>query len=238
VHRVRTGPVIGLIIQVLVLACLAATVGLDSFGWLGGLTYGAVVCATLDAGLQRASRRALAPADWVTITRAGLAGGVVAIVVDSFGREPSVVALVAVASVALALDWVDGQVARRTGTASDLGARFDMEIDAALLLILSVYVANQFGAWVLVLGTMRYAFVAAMWVLPWMRATLPPRYWRKVVAASQGIVLVVAASGVPPRPLALAALLGAVALVVESFGRDVLWLWQRRPALVTVRSRT
>ena len=41
-------------------------------------------------------------------------------------------------SVALALDGVDGQVARRTRTVSALGARFDMEVDAFLVLVLSV----------------------------------------------------------------------------------------------------
>ena len=43
--------------------------------------------------------------------------------------------------VALALDWVDGQVARRTGTCSAFGARFDMETDAFLILVLSAYAA-------------------------------------------------------------------------------------------------
>jgi hypothetical protein len=61
-----------------------------------------------------------------------------------------------------------------------------------------------------------------------MRATLPPRYWRKVVAAVQGVALVVAAAGVLPEPVTLFALLLAAALLLESFGRDVLWLWQRR----------
>ena len=42
---------------------------------------------------------------------------------------------------------------------------------------------------------LRYAFVAAGWVLPWMAATLPPRYWRKVVTAVAGIGLTIAASG-------------------------------------------
>ncbi len=41
-------------------------------------------------------------------------------------------ALVALASAALVLDAVDGQVARRTGTATALGARFDGEVDAFL----------------------------------------------------------------------------------------------------------
>ena len=35
------------------------------------------------------------------------------------------------------LDLVDGWVARRTGTASPFGARFDLETDAALILVLS-----------------------------------------------------------------------------------------------------
>ena len=73
-----------------------------------------------------------------------------------------------------------------------------MEVDAFLILVLSVYVARSSGAWVLAIGAMRYAFVAAGWVLPWMRGQLPPRYWRKVVAAIQGIVLVVAAPAAAP----------------------------------------
>ena len=96
--------------------------------------------------------------------------------------------LVTLAVVALALDAVDGWVARRTGTASPLGARFDGEVDAFLILVLSVYVARSAGAWVLAIGAARYAFLAAGWLLPWMREPLPPRYWRKVVAATQGIV--------------------------------------------------
>ena len=71
---------------------------------------------------------------------------------------------------ALALDAVDGWVARRTGTVSALGARFDMEVDAFLILVLSGYVAPTLGGWVLAIGLMRYAFVAAGWVLPWLRA--------------------------------------------------------------------
>ncbi len=42
----------------------------------------------------------------------------------------------ALAVPALILDGVDGWVARRTGTANDAGARLDMEVDAALILVL------------------------------------------------------------------------------------------------------
>jgi phosphatidylglycerophosphate synthase len=238
VPTVRSGPVIGLIAQIVLLVGLAGTAGLSVAGWLAGIVYGAIVCAALTWGLRQPStgRTVLGPADWVTLTRATLAGGVTALTVDSLDRPTPVEVLVTLTVVALLLDGVDGQVARRTGTASEFGARFDMEVDASLLLVLSVYVARPIGGWVLAIGAMRYAFVVATWVLPWMRQSLPWRYWRKVVAATQGIVLVFAAAGVLPRSLTVAALAASLALLIESFGRDVGWLWQHRlvrPATAT-----
>lgn len=199
---------IGLAGQVLVLAGLAATVGLGPAGWLAGLGHG-VVLAVLLRGVR------LGPADRVTLARACLVGGVTALAVGSGGPP-----LVALAAVALVLDRVDGEVARRTGTASPLGARFDLEVDAFLLLVLSATV----GGWAIAIGAMRYAYVAAGRVLPWLPGPLPPRYWRKVVAAIQGIALVVVLAGLLPA-LALA---GPLALLVESFGRDVRWRWRHR----------
>ena len=225
---VRTGPVVGLAGQLAVLAALAATAGLGPAGWLAGVGYG---LATL-AALRRAR---LGPADRVTLTRATLVGGVTAVVADSVTRPVPVAVLAVLAAVALSLDAVDGWVARRTGTVSTLGARFDMEVDAVLLLVLSGFVARPLGAWVLGIGLMRYGFAAAGWLAPWLRAQLPPRYWRKVVAATQGVVLVVAASGLPPRPVAAILLALALALLVESFGRDVGWLWRHRGHQCAVR---
>ncbi len=227
-QTVRTGPAIGILAQFVLLAGLGGTVGLGGAGWLAGLAYGAALCGLLTWGMHRSGARRLGPADRVTLTRAVLVGGVAALAADSFDRPVPVRLLVLLTIVALVLDGVDGQVARRTGTVSALGARFDMEVDAALLLVLSLHAAHQAGAWVLAIGLMRYAFVVATWSLPWMRATLPPRYWRKVVAATQGVVLVSASAGILPLPLVVAALTVALALLLESFGRDVLWLWARR----------
>jgi hypothetical protein len=85
---------------------------------------------------------------------------------------------------------------------------------------------------------MRYLFVAAMWALPWMRTTLPYRYWRKVVAASQGVALVAGSTGFLPRVILVGVLAGALVLLAESFGRDVAWLWLRlEPVRVPVLSR-
>jgi len=234
VPTLRTGPVAGLMFQVALLAGFAGTVGLGRAGWLAGIAYGAVTCIALTWGLRWPGAGELGPADRVTLTRATLVGGVAALAVDSFDRPAPVAVLVTLAIIALVLDAVDGKVARRTGTASALGARFDMEVDASLLLVLSVSAARPIGAWTLAIGAMRYAFVVATWVLPWMRGSLPPRYWRKVVAATQGVVLVAATADVLPRPLMAAAVAASLALLIESFGRDVVWLWQHRVVQPTI----
>lgn len=225
---VRTGPVVGLLVQVGVLAVLARTVGLGAPGWVAGLAYGLVLCALLSRGMSRSGAEALSPADRVTLSRAILVGGVTALAADSFGRSAPVTLMVVLTSVALALDAVDGWTARRTGTTSELGARFDMEIDSFLVLVLCLHVAPSVGGWVLAIGAMRYVFVAASWVLGWMRGSLPPRYWRKVVAAVQGVVLTVAMGDALPGPLTTVVLVASLALLVESFGRDVAWLWTTR----------
>jgi phosphatidylglycerophosphate synthase len=219
----------GLAGQVLLLAAMAVTVGLGPAGWIAGLTSAALVDATLAHGLIRNPAARLGPAGWVTLARATLALGVAALTADSFVRGIPVVLYLALATAALALDYVDGEVARRTGTVSELGARLDGEVDAFLILALSVYVAPIAGDWVLAIGLARYAFGAAGWPLRWMRAELPRRDWRKTVAATQGVVLAVAAAHVLPFTLVLAALLTALAMLAESFGRDVLWLWRHRP---------
>jgi phosphatidylglycerophosphate synthase len=227
VLTVQSGPAAGAIAQVTLLAALGTTVGLSRSGWAVGLACGVLTNTGVARGLARQAR-ALGPADLVTLTRVTLAGGVAALVADAFFREPAVEPLLALTVAALMLDAVDGWVARRTRSASTFGARFDGEADAFLILVLSVYVARSAGGWVLAIGAARYVFLVAGWGMPWMRAQLPPRYWRKVVAATQGIVLTVVAADVVPHPLAYAALGAALALLAESFGRDILWLWRHR----------
>ena len=165
------------------------------------------------------------PANIVTFVRAVMSCVVAGLVLSSFAGPDHVDLLVAITTVALVLDWVDGQVARRTHTESAFGARFDMEVDAFLILVLSCFAAPIVGAWVLAIGGARYAYGAAGWVIPWLRRPLPSRYWRKVVAAIQGIVLTVAASQLLPTLVIDPALGVALALLAESFGRDVWWQW-------------
>lgn len=218
----------GTVAQFMLLAVLCEAVGLGPAGWLTGAAFAAATWAALTHALRTTWIPSFGPANRVTLARATLVGGVTALVADSFGGRAPVGVLIGLATVALILDAVDGQVARRTGTATPLGARFDMEVDAFLILALSVYVAMPLGTWVLAIGAMRYAYVAASWMLPWLRAPLPPRTARKAVAALQGIVLVIAATGILPQAAARAAVAVALTLLVWSFGRDIAWLWRAK----------
>jgi phosphatidylglycerophosphate synthase len=224
----QLGPLAGLIAVLLTLAVLARTVGIGGAGWLVGLVSGLTLNVTLGRALWRDPAAKLSWASWITLIRATLAVGVAALTAASFERAVAVATLVTLASIALALDFVDGWIARRTATQSALGAQFDGEVDAFLILVLSVEVAPIAGSWVLAIGLARYAFLAAGWRLPWMRAPLPPRDWRKTVTASQGVALVIAASGLPPSGWSRVLLAVALAMLVESFGRDVWWLWRHR----------
>ncbi|HET8558023.1 MAG TPA: CDP-alcohol phosphatidyltransferase family protein [Gaiellaceae bacterium] len=224
----QLGPLAGLAGTVLVLAVLARTVGIGGAGWLVGLACGSTLNVALSRALWRDASARLGWASWVTLTRATLAVGVAALTAASFERLVATATLVAFASVALALDFVDGWIARRTATQSALGAKLDGEVDAFLILVLSLEVAPTAGPWVLLIGLARYAFLAAGWGCPWLRAPLPRRDWRKTVTASQGVALVVAASGVAPLAASRVLLAVALAMLAESFGRDVWWLWRHR----------
>ena len=223
---IRLATILGLLATAALLGVVSATAGLGVAGWIVGLATGSAATALLVTARMRSDQPAIHPADWVTLTRALLIAGVAGLVADSFGRPVSVTALVTLSTVALVLDAVDGQVARRTGSATPLGARFDCEVDAFLILLLSIYVSQDYGSWVLVIGAARYALLLAGWLIPWLAAPLPPRYWGKVVAAVQGIVLTVAASGLLDRLTGMIAVAAALLLLAESFGRNVIWLYR------------
>jgi phosphatidylglycerophosphate synthase len=217
---------LGLIATAALLGVVSATAGLGAAGWAAGLVTGLAAPALLVTARRRSDQPAILPADWVTLARMLPIAGVTGLVADSFSRPVPVTALAALSAVALALDAADGQVARRTGTATPLGARIDGEADAFLILVLSIAVSRDYGGWVLAIGAARYAFLLAGWLIPWLRATLPPRFWRKVAAAAAGVVLTVAVSGVTSRLVGIIAVAVALLLLAESFGRDVIWLYR------------
>jgi len=223
---IRIATMLGMLATAALLGIVSATAGLGIAGWIVGLVTGSAATALLVTARMRSDQPAIFPADWVTLTRTLLIAGIAGLVADSFGGPVSVTALVTLSIVALVLDAVDGQVARLTGTATPLGARIDGEVDAFLILLLSIAVSQDYGGWVLLMGAARYALLIAGWLIPWLAAPLPPRYWRKVVAAVQGIVLTVAASGLVERRTGMIAVAAALLLLAESFGHDVIWLYR------------
>ncbi|MGE0462523.1 MAG: CDP-alcohol phosphatidyltransferase family protein [Vicinamibacterales bacterium] len=161
-------------------------------------------------------------ANSVTMLRASI----VALVAGLAAELPAVQIawfVVAVTTVLAALDGVDGWLARRTRMASAFGARFDMEVDAFFILLLSVLVwrFDKAGAWVLACGLMRYAFVAAGWVLPWMARPLTPTFRGKFVAVLQVLGLAVALTPVVPSPSSDAVAAMTLAALAWSFAVDV-----------------
>lgn len=168
----------------------------------------------------------------VTLLRAGLGASLLTPLVTDAPIHNSLEhwGVILVAIVALAMDGVDGFLARRSGLSSSYGARFDMEVDAALslILMLHVLVAGTAGPYVIVLGVMRYLFIAASYPLPWLDRPLPPSFLRKLVCVVQVAALIALQLPVLPAQGAHAIALLASMALLWSFARDVVWLWKHR----------
>jgi phosphatidylglycerophosphate synthase len=179
----------------------------------------ALVMATI---ASRHPFRRLGPANGVTMLRTVLVALVAGLVVEAPDARVAwfVVGMTAVLAV---LDGVDGWLARRTRMASAFGARFDMEVDAFFIFMLSLLVwrFDKAGAWVLGCGLMRYAFVAAGWVLPWMAGPLTPTYRGKFVAVLQVVGLAVGLAPLVPSPFSDAVAGVTLTALTWSFALDV-----------------
>lgn len=164
----------------------------------------------------------------VTLLRAALVAALLMPLAD--GRAAGC-AVAVLATVALALDGVDGWLARRSGLVSRFGARFDMEVDAALALVLALHVmaGTPVGSEVLVLGLIRYVFVLAAWGWPWLRGDLAPSRRRKVVCVLQLSVLIALQIPAVPSDAAILLARGAAMALIWSFAIDIIAL--RKDAL-------
>lgn len=170
----------------------------------------------------QSGRERLTIADGVTAMRFVLAA---AIGVLGVAGAPLWVLGVLAAS-ALLSDFVDGRLARATGTATALGARLDAEADAVLILVLSALASASIGWWVLGLGLARYVFGALFSVVPAL-STPPsrPRAWCRVVAALVGVVLGVVLVFPLLPGLERAAVAAVAILLAESFLHEAVDRW-------------
>jgi len=173
-------------------------------------------------------------ANLVTLSRLALAASLVATLTHPEGltrSDAQAWAVLGIAILALCLDGVDGRLARRQRLTSAFGARFDMEVDAffAALLAVILVLSGKVGLWALPLGFMRYGFVIAAAMLPWMRAPLPDRFGRKAVCVLQIGTLVALLAPVIGPQIAWAPAALASAALIRSFAIDIAWLWRNRP---------
>ncbi|MGJ7462489.1 CDP-alcohol phosphatidyltransferase family protein [Halomonas sp. MA07-2] len=237
--QVRVGMELGL--GGVALLALLATLGLLTIGlgtgaspWVAPLAIGTYLgmAALLWRALRRCPRR---PDGLGAANRVTLARGVLVALLAGTLADPALMAargtwLFALALVALSLDGVDGWVARRTASASALGARFDMELDAFFILVLclALLLLERVGPWVLAIGAMRYAFVAARWRWPWLAADLPESFRRKAVCVWQVAALMLALLPAMSDLLATWLAVTALAGLAASFAVDVRWLYRHR----------
>ncbi|MFE4541716.1 CDP-alcohol phosphatidyltransferase family protein [Arthrobacter sp. NPDC056727] len=199
----------------------------DATYFLAAIGAGLAVLANAAASIFNRKPRLTTAADRVTLVRAVLVASCAATTVPALfsGTAPGMPGVV-LGGAAFILDAVDGAVARRLACASPAGGRLDVQTDAALVLVLSCAAAPTVGPWVLVIGLMWYAFVAAGWFRPQLKRTLPVKRLRKVIGAFQPFALLVALTPGVPGGIGKAAVALALVTLVASFGRDVVELEQ------------
>ena len=166
-------------------------------------------------------------ANRITLTRgmiASLLGGTVPVVT---ALNPAALWVASAAALlALALDGVDGWVARRTRMASTYGQHLDINFDTLMMGILALlaWQSGKAGPWVLAIGLARYIFVAAGWIWPWLNAELPFSQRRRVICVVQIAVLLVCLMPFVVPPVSSLAAAAALGLLLFSFAVDTLWL--------------
>ena len=215
----------------------------DGFGQTGLTTaviLYAAVAAIAWAGARSERLESFGAANGVTLVRFALASILAGCATELADRElvaetAPVWLIAGIALTALVTDACDGWLARRLGTASSFGARFDMETDAVLMLVLCVLVCilEKAGAWIVAAGLMRYGFIAAGLLWPVLAKPLSASFRRKLVCALQISALVLMLAPVIPPEASGVIGAAALALLAWSFAMDIAWLVlaARRPKL-------
>ncbi len=170
----------------------------------------------------------MGPANQITMARAAL----VALLAGSIG-EPAPAATawnaVALGVVVTLLDGIDGWVSRRTQMASAFGARFDMEVDALLIQVLAIltWQYGKAGLWVIGSGLVRYLFLAAGFIWPWLARPLQPTIRGRAICVIQIVALLLALLPFITPPLSTTIALAGLLALSYSFAVDTWRLWSQ-----------
>lgn len=215
-----------------------------TLGWWAAVTsmvtYGGMALLLLVGLTRHAHPYRFGLANTITLARAMLTALLFGIAFEWLAGGVSTFAdrarwsLAGIAALILILDGLDGHAARRSGTASPFGARFDMEADAlfVLALFLCVMAAGALGPWVLACGVIRYAFLIACQFEPRLNGELPPRRRRKAIYVVQAATPMAALMPICPATCASLLAMFAFGLVAYSFGMDCFFLLTRPQPLV------
>jgi phosphatidylglycerophosphate synthase len=223
----------GAVAAVVLAAVATVAAALSLARWLGDgrLVLRAASFAVVGGGalLWLAARELRVPkfgaANAVTLARAALAVLLAALIGAAVTPALGWL-LVGLGTAVVALDGADGALARRRREASEFGARFDMETDAFLILVLAalVWQHGKAGSLILAAGLARYAFVAASFAWPWLAAPLPPSRRRQAVCVVQIVSLLGALLPVVALPWSAVLAFAGLATLLWSFAVDVRWL--------------
>lgn len=169
-------------------------------------------------------------ANFITCVRAAFAS----VLVGALITAPATIGswgLPCLAAVALALDGLDGYVARRLGASSSFGHHFDREVDAALVLILTMllWLSGKIGIWIVAAGLMRYLLLGAGLVWPTIAQHLPESRLRSIVCAVLIGALLLCLTPVVEGVLATAVAGAALSALTLSFAKDLIWLLKNAP---------
>ena len=200
---------------------------------LGGISVGVlalttVVVRTISLTTESAGSQPLTVATWVTLGRGWLLVPFAGFLFVDPGGGTAAWIPGGLFAAATLLDTVDGAVARRTDSVSELGGRLDVETDSLIVLLgaVAVVLAGSAPVPFLAVGLARYAFVAG---IGWRRTRglpvveLDPSQRRRATGA---IVMAVIWLAILPTPgdevSRTVATIGAIP-VLAGFLRD--WLF-------------
>jgi phosphatidylglycerophosphate synthase len=159
------------------------------------------------------------PADLVTLSRAVVGSLALLVLWGMQAEQTRLVLLLALLGLAALTDLADGALARARG-ASPVGATLDMETDAHFIFLLSVllYQGSDYGAWILLIGAIRYLF---LFPFAFLRGSpdFPPafRVLAKSVCVVAVVTLLLALSTLVPAALHRALNLASLGLLLVSF---------------------
>ncbi len=128
--------------------------------------------------------------------------------------------------IALCLDGLDGYLARKLDQSTEFGAYLDMETDAFFVAFLSTYwyLEGRVGAWILLIGFLRYLYVLALKVLRLEGKEEKGTRFAKTIAVL--IMSALLAPFVLPELIYLILIISTSFLTLYSFGVSFVSRWK------------